>query len=274
LRIQEALKKYHKIEIELLLAHVLGKPKEFLYLNWEKKLSGYQVSSLTSLIKRREKGEPLAYILGYKDFFGLRFKVNRNVLVPRPETEWIVERLKDLRLKDCKKPVRILDIGTGSGAIAISLAKIIGQRSKVKCQMFASDISPAALKVAKQNAKVHHADIKFIHSDLFTKINGKFDVVIANLPYVPKTDYRLKIKDLRWEPKMALVDPVKDFNIYERFFKQAKHHLNKNAVIYLEIDPKTKPYIQKWAKKYLPEADVKFFKDYGNFWRFAEIKTY
>src|SRR5207245_2413791 len=107
------------IEIELLLSHILGKSKEFLFVRPQNKLTAGQSSALLKLISRRQKGEPVAYLLGYKDFAGLRFKVNKDVLIPRPESEWLVERVKRLELRGKK----ILDMGTGSGCIAISIAK-------------------------------------------------------------------------------------------------------------------------------------------------------
>ena len=199
--LKEALVKYHNFEIELLLAHVLGKPKEFVFLHPEYKLSNYQVLKLSSMVRRRQKGEPIAYILGYKDFMGLRFKVNKSVLIPRPETEWILEHLshgvipalweeslqgkkKILRpafLKPKKGEtqndaciVRILDVGTGSGCIAVAIAHQCKVKSvKYKVQITASDISPAALKIAKENARRHKTSVKFVLSDLLQNIKGK-----------------------------------------------------------------------------------------------------
>ncbi len=311
--IKEVLKKYNKIEIELLLAHVLKKPKEFLFLNPEKKLSSYQVKKLSSLVKRCLKGEPIAYILGYKDFYGLEFKVNREVLIPRPETEELVNlvlaKLRSLlpssgemsrvqpsdrevvflsktqplpspllkrRGKLRSSPIKILDLGTGSGCIIVSLAKEIQNLKSLTnvsvFKFYGSDISKKALQVAKQNAKTHRAKVTFIHSDILQNVRMSFDVIVANLPYVPKRSYEVGIRNLEWEPKGALVDPVKDFDIYHRFLKQAAAPLNPRSMIFLEIDPKAKPLITKWAKKYLPKAEVKFSKDYNNLWRYVEIK--
>ncbi len=326
--IKQALIKYRKIEIDLLLSHILGKSREFLYLHPERGLTLGQQRGLTRMIKHRQKGEPMAYIVGYKDFMGLRFKVDRRVLIPRPETEELVDKV----LKVCKvargvipsdppaggEPrnplnlidkgslrsgrddnLKILDIGTGSGCIAVSLARGLRAKGKgLRTEITASDISLAALKVAKVNAKRllpltpsplppnfakatmgrrgrgikgEGAKIKFIKSDLFKNINGKFDIIVANLPYVPKKDYESRIKNLEWEPKIALADPVKDFDMYLRFFEQVKKHLNPKFRIYLEIDPKTKNYVINYVIKYLPKAKVKFYKDLNGLWRFAEI---
>ena len=158
--IKDCLKIYSEIEIELLLEHVLRKPKEFIFLHPEFKLTMRQLNNLTQLAKRRLKGEPMAYILGYKDFYGLRFKVNKSVLVPRPETELLVNHI----VRACReqvfstrfvrsKNIKMLDLGTGSGCIAISLAKKFKDLKIENFKIIASDISKQALAVAKQNAK-------------------------------------------------------------------------------------------------------------------------
>lgn len=259
MRVRGALKKYHFIEIELLLSQVLGKPKEFLFMHPEYNLTTKQINNLTKFIKRRQKGEPIAYILGFKDFCGLRFKVNKNVLIPRPETEWLVERIAKIE----KKGIRVLDLGTGSGCIAITLAQL-----HPKWRIFASDISKKALEVAKVNAKKHQAQIKFIRSNLFNNIKARFDFIVANLPYVPAYDYKKLKSGLKFEPKLALLERK---GLYQDFFSQIGGHLTSRAKIYLEIDPKTKPYIISYTKKYLPKAGVKFYRDLHKFWRYAEI---
>ncbi len=318
MKIKDILKKHHKIETELFLAYILKKPKEFLFINPEHELSSYQVKSLSRLVKRREKGEPIAYILGYKDFCGLRFKVNKNVLIPRPETEELVNQVlkvykekqsvipgaSDLsaeallthrsldevgaraealstsnrlpRLSGALKPrndtIRILDVGTGSGCIAISLYKLMEtQNPNIKFQITALDISKKALEIAKQNAKYHKAKVIFKHSDILQNVGMLFDVIVANLPYVPKKNYESSIKNLGWEPKLALVDPKKDFDIYQRLFKQIASLPSLPKVIFLEIDPSQKRLSPKIIKKYLSKTDIKFHKDFNNLWRFVEI---
>ncbi len=317
--ISEVLKKYPKIETELLLAHVLRKPKEFIFLYPETSLSVNQLISVSVLAKRRLKGEPIAYILGYKDFYGLRFTVNKNVLIPRPETEWLVGRViaviarsqttkqpkhsvsavipaatkrsgelagihgsgsripsAAFRFRDDTESIKILDLGTGSGCIAISLAKKL-QTTNYK--LAASDVSKEAIKVAKHNLRQNFhtskygSNVRFVQSDLFKNIRGRFDVIVANLPYVPRADYRLKIKNLKYEPKIALVDAKKDFDLYEKFFQQVGRHVTDKSKIFLEIDPLTKGPIRTFVKKYLPGWKVTFYKDFNGLWRYAEIAS-
>lgn len=315
--IKEALAKYHGFEIDLLLSEVLKKSREFLYMNPNYKLSSYQVSSLLRMVKRRQNGEPMAYILGYKDFCGLRFKVNRNVLIPRPETEAIIERLKDLahsihsgqELKDCGREIKILDIGTGSGCIIISIAnqlKNYGLRV-TDCELFASDISKKALAVARENARIHHQTtplmtvikglplddrhqgaykyshtseyesicrIKFVQSNLLSKIKFVPDIIVANLPYGWqdwKNNTSAETLGLKFEPKQALY--TKENGLYEihRLLKQMSSLPSLPKLVYLEFDPRQKVLLRKLIKKTLPVCKTKFFKDFNNLWRFVEI---
>lgn len=321
MKINEILNKYHKIEIELLLTHVLRKPKEFIFLHPGNNLTIKQFNNLQELIKRRQKGEPVAYILGYRDFMGLRFRVTRDVLIPRPETEGLVERVisyvearrgvpseDGLPRHAATGTLNILDLGTGSGCIIISLAKHLQNLTNVpNCKLFASDISAAALKVAKQNAKTifgkksdtleYVRNLRFFKSDLFQNVQGKFDIIIANLPYIPlkilrkhlhhknrvKNIFSIKSKNifysaddpfaaLKYEPAFALTDGSNSWQIYRRFFEQVGNHLSPGGKIILEIDPASRKLLNEYQKKYLPTGQIKFYKDFNNFWRYAEIK--
>ncbi|MCL5666661.1 MAG: peptide chain release factor N(5)-glutamine methyltransferase [Patescibacteria group bacterium] len=296
MKVKEALKKYHAIEIELLLEKVLGKSKEFIFLHPEKKLSSYQVSSLSRLIKRRQKGEPIAYILGYKDFYGLRFKVNRNVLIPRPETEMAVGLAIERLIERLGKPIKILDVGTGSGCIIISLAKALSARGHLALrkvspcgEFYGSDISTKALKIAKQNAKTILgkysnttgyesicAKIKFIQSDLLANIKFNPEIIIANLPYGWtgwENNTSEETKGLKFEPKSALF--TKDHGLYHirRLLKQVAEKKQKPRLMFLEFDPRQKQELEKLIKKHLPEGDIRFYRDFNGFWRYVEIKN-
>lgn len=243
--IAEALKKYSKIEADLLLAHVLKQPKEFLYLHPMQKLTAKQALSFNSMTTKRLKGMPAAYLLGYKHFYGLKFKVNNKVLIPRPESEWIVDKgLEILRsAQDDTKKIKVLEIGTGSGCIAIALAK------NSVSDITAIDISEQALKVAKANAKTHNAKVKFIKSNLLQKIKGKFDIVIANLPYVPHSDYKKFLGNLKHEPKLALTDGTDEFVLIKKFLGQTKDHLAPKGYLILETDPTSIKILRAEIKK-------------------------
>lgn len=283
--IKEILKKYSSIEIDLLLSHILGKPKEFLFMSQRISLSANQLTRLDTMAQRRLKGEPIAYILGYKDFCGLRFKVNKDVLIPRPETEWLVERIMKYEVGIRNKGLRILDMGTGSGCIAVTLGKQFSINN-FQFSITGADISSKSLKMARENARHHHTKIKFIQSDLFKNIDGKFDIIIANLPYVPAKMLRRHLlhkpspfpptnpfAGLAYEPAFALTDGGSSWQIYRRFFQQVGPHLNPKSLIYLEIDPAQKKELPQIIKKYLPNAEVKFYKDFRNLWRYVVIQV-
>lgn len=272
--IRDALKKYSAIEIELLLAHVLNKPKEFLFMNPDRQLSNVQINKLSGVAKRRQKGEPAAYILGYKDFCGLRFKVNKDVLIPRPETESIVERLGKIIsgfVRGSGSYATILDIGTGSGCIIISLANTISAKNFI---FFGSDVSEKALKVAKANAKAYHAPIKFIKSSLLKNIRQDFDIIIANLPYVWKAwknNSSAETIGLKFEPKQALFAEEKGLKLIRQLLEQITKRKNKPKLVYLEFDPRQKKDLAVLIKKYLPRSKSTYFKDLAGLWRFVEI---
>lgn len=120
---------------------------------------------------------------------------------------------------------------------------------------------------------MYDSGVKFIQSDLLASIKGKFDIIIANLPYVTTKDYRTRIKNLGYEPKKALTDGTNRWEIYKRFFEQVPYRLSPNGIIYLEIDPKAKPKLLIWAKKNLPSANIKFYKDYNNLWRHMTVMS-
>lgn len=267
--IKQALIRYSDIEIELLLGHVLKQPKEFLYLQSAQKLTDSQENQLEILVNKRREGIPVAYLLGYKDFFGLRLKVNRHTLIPRPESEWLVSKvLQIIKTLPAESKKKIIDIGTGSGALATAIATKIQDNSVT---VFASDISEPALAIAKANAKAHQAKVTFKKQNLLTKDKHKYNIIIANLPYVPQADYDRFYENLKHEPKSALVDPKEDFDLYLKLLNQAKTHLQPRGVLLMEIDPNMKALIQNWQKHNLPKAKLKFTKDIHGLYRYAEL---
>jgi len=257
------------LDAEVILSFVLNKPKEFLYSHPENQLSKKVRGEFYQLLKQRAKGTPVAYLTLEKNFFGRKFYVNRSVLVPRPETEELVELVLD-RLKNSKlntKNYKLLDLGTGSGCMAVTLAKELAEAKTIR--IHAADVSTKALRVARKNAKAHGAEIKFIHSDLFNNIPGKFDVVVANLPYIPAAQYRRLKNTLRLEPKIALTDGTNTWRLYDRFFRQLRGHIKPQAKIFLEIDPTSKNRIAGWAKLHFPRISIEFHRDLNKKTRFA-----
>ncbi len=276
--IQAFLKKHHSNEATDILAYLLGLEKTQLFLS-DQKMTNKLIMRAETMLQKYKSGIPLAYILGDKYFYGLKLKVNKHVLIPRPETEWLVERaITGLRVKGVgyskrrNAQLRMLDIGTGSGCIAISIAHALALNPKpLTLKITASDISNKALKVARTNAKIHKVDVKFIKSDLFNNIRGKFDVITANLPYVPQGMYELLYNNLKYEPRIAITDGGEVWDIYHKFFKQLPKHLKPNGTALLEIDDGSKNDIQKMLKHLLPSWKAKFYRDLGGLWRYVEI---
>ena len=210
--IKEALEfDNYSLEAEVLLCYVLKKDKSWLYSHQFNILSSDRTRRYQKLIVRRKEGVPTAYLTHSKEFFGLNFYVSESVLIPRPETELLVEGA----LKFRKRRPKILDVGTGSGNIIISIAK------NRKGDFYASDIAAESLKIARKNAAKHKVKIKFYKSDLFKNLPQiKFDLIIANLPYL-WNNYP------KFEPRTALDGGKNGLKIIENFFKQTNYYLPK-----------------------------------------------
>lgn len=224
------------IEIEIYLSHLLHKDRSFVKAFPEYNLNTRQTLNLRGFLKRRRNREPLPYILGYKDFFGLRFKVDKRVMIPRPETENLVDKaIKYATSPPFKgKQITIVDVGTGSGNIAISLAK-----NTPFAKILAIEKDKNALSLARENIRDHGVNnkIRLIWGNLLEPIKEGVDIVIANLPYIPSA----KIKTLRpeisfWEPKIALDGGTSGTHLYRKLFKQAKNVLKPQGIVLYEID--------------------------------------
>lgn len=254
---------------EFLLRQILKWDKAKLLVNPDYELSSSQEKKFCQYIERRKKHEPVWYITGKVEFYGLDLEVNQNVLIPRPETEFLVEEV--LQSIKHTKDIKILEVGTGSGAIILALV------SKLKRKVYVSDISGDALKIAKKNAKKLQLDkfIEFREGDLLTPWAGKkFDIIVANLPYIPHEDMGTLALDIHhFEPRIALDGGKEGLEIYKRQLSQAKDYLNDGAMMFFEIGIDQGEKIKSLASKHLPNARVKIKKDYGNIDRIAIIKT-
>jgi len=288
---QKYFSKISPSDLEILISSAIKKPKEFILTHPEYKLSPNQELRIKNCAKRRIKREPIAYITGHKEFYGLDFKINRNVLIPRPETEalpeLVISNLKSAIRKN--KKIVIADIGTGSGNIIISIAKWL-KKSKLPIanyRLLASDISPKALRLARQNAKKHKVDkkIKFLQGDLlkpfiknkiFKIQNSKFKIlIIANLPYLSKKIYDSAPIDIKkYEPKSALYSHKEGLAHYEKLFKQIKTiipYYTLHATCYIEMSPEQKNKLAELIKNYFPQSKTIFHKDLAGKWRVCVI---
>jgi len=223
--------KSYNLDSEILLSSTLKLNRSQLLLNLNKRIENQEKKIFFNFIERRRKNEPIAYITGYKEFWKSKFKVNKNVLIPRPDTETIIEQvLNELDINSSKK---ILDIGTGSGCIIIS---ILNERKE--CFGVGIDISKNAVKLAKYNAKIQHIDnrIKFLNSDIDNFCGDKYDLIISNPPYIKRHEINGLEKDVKnHEPKAALDGGVDGYNKIRLIIEKSSTLIKKTGKLFLEL---------------------------------------
>ena len=221
----------YNLDSEILLSSTLKLDRSQLLLNLDKRIENQEKKIFFNFIERRSKNEPIAYITGYKEFWKSKFKVNKNVLIPRPDTETIIEQvLNELDINSSKK---ILDIGTGSGCIIIS---ILNERKK--CFGVGIDISKNAVKLAKYNAKIQHIDnrIKFLNSDIDNFCGHKYDLIISNPPYIKHHEINGLEKDIKnHEPKVALDGGIDGYNKIRLIIEKSSTLIKKTGKLFLEL---------------------------------------
>ncbi len=269
--ISDLRKKYQTfptLDFDLLLADTIKKPKEFLYSHPEYTLSLVEHIRLRYAIFLYKKGYSVAAIIGRKEFYGLDFLVNKHVLIPRPDTELMVdEAIKVLNheLETKNTNIIYIDVGTGSGCIPISIAKNLPKPHP----MYAIDNSNRALKVAKKNAKIHKVKINFLHGNLLAPILKNksslgtpcFVTITANLPYLTEAQFKSE-PSIQREPKNALVAQHNGLDLYIKLLNQIRKLPDScQMFLFLEIDPSQSEAITKILNKLLPKANVKIKKD-------------
>lgn len=227
-----------------LLSYVLKKDKVYLTINLDSDLTDIECAEFTKYIKQIIEGKPLQYIMQKQEFMGMDFFVNEDVLIPQPDTEILVETVLDICKKYGEQSLRILDLCTGSGAIAISLSKILN------AQVFASDVSTKALEVAEKNNVLNNTKVEFIESNLFEQINGeKFDIIVSNPPYIKNEEIKSLSKQVQNEPYIALAGGEDGLDFYRKIIDEAYKHMNKNCYLCLEIGYDQKEDLIKLIKQ-------------------------
>ena len=248
-----------RLNAELIIAEILKLKRLDLYLNYERPMMEEEMSLIREWIKRRGDKEPLQYILGKEEFYGLIFKVNKSVLIPRQDTEVLVEKAIE-KLKNRVKP-KVLDIGTGSGAISISVAKNIDDSV-----VLGVDISEDALCVAKENMEQNEIkNLKFIKSNVFENVNyHEFDMIISNPPYIPDYEYETLMTEVKeHEPKTALVAEDNGYFFYKKIIDEGKNYLVSGGVILFEAGYNQAENIGELFKQDGNYKDIEIFKDYA-----------
>ena len=229
-----------------LLMYMLDESPQLFSNSFSEQMSKENEEKYFSLIEKHIKEDvPLSHLVGFEYFYDRKFKVTKDVLSPRMETEELIYRVVEYVKSTKKNNLKILDLCTGSGIIAITLKKELSQFS---IDVVASDISEEAIKVAKENAQVHDATIKFIQSDIFDNIVDKFDIIVSNPPYIDRKD-EVTMQDnvLKYDPHLALFAEEEGMYFYRKIIEQANDYLNENGVIFFEIGYDQKDKIIKLA---------------------------
>ena len=223
--------KTYKLDVEILLSEAIKKNREYLIINCKKKVKNKNIKLFKKMLHKRKKGEPIAYILNKKEFWRNNFYVDKNVLIPRPDTEVLVEEV--LKLFNINLKLNVLDIGTGSGCILLSILK-----ERKNFYGTGIDISKKAIKVAIFNAKMHQLSnrVDFYHSDVDKFLFGKYDLIISNPPYIKKMDLKYLDKDIKaYEPTQAIDGGKCGFSKIEKVVNKASTLIKKNGKFVLEI---------------------------------------
>jgi len=253
-----------QLDAEVILSHMLGKDRAFLFAHPDREIGAQSFARFKKMIQRRKKHEPVAYIIGEKYFYNIKFEVNKKVLIPRPESELLVDLGLSYLKKKGRKKITAIDVGTGSGAIIIALAK-----NYKKSRYIATDNSSAALALAKKNARQNNVKIEFIKSNLLKKFSQYFwkknpDVLlVANLPYLPTRVWRESMPDVKkYEPRTALDGGRDGLDYYRRLLDELAEILPsiKSFQTFWEIDPGQSDKLQKILKKFGAKK-IRAYKD-------------
>jgi release factor glutamine methyltransferase len=252
-----------RLDAEILLAHARDCSRIELYTAFEEEPDEEQRSAFRELVRRRGEGTPVAQLVGYKEFYSLRFRVNEHTLIPRPETEHLVIEALDCGklMADQNQPLQIADVGTGTGAIAIALA--LHQPSAL---VTATDISAAALEVARWNAEKHGvADrIRFLETDLLGEVTepNRFDLICSNPPYISESEFaQLDVSVRNHEPKTALVAGEDGTEVIKRLMAESYPRLNLGGRLIIELSPMIADACEELAEQISELGDLRFIKD-------------
>ncbi len=249
------------LEAEVLVMHAAGHTREAMYASLTEPVAAPAQERLNRFIERRLQREPLAYITGHREFFGLDFSIDRRVLVPRQETETLVELTLDIAKSACREGCAIADVGTGSGAIAISLATQLP-----KATVYATDISSEALDVAQANSERHGVAgrVRLLQGDLLTPLSSPVDIVVANLPYIAHSDAERLQPEIRlYEPPLALYAQDDGLSLVVRLLEQVEALAQRPTWALLELGEGQARKATDAARRILPGATVASYRDLG-----------
>ncbi len=259
-----------RLEAELLLASALGVSRAGVLARLADPLDPATTAKFAAMVARRAQAEPVAYILGHKEFYGLDLLVDRRVLIPRPETELLVE-LALPALKSVPHPAPLVaDVGTGSGALALAVAAHASS-----ARILATDISPGALAVAQRNAERLNIEdrIQFLLGDLLEPIGEPLDILVANLPYIPLERFEQLPREIRhYEPRIALVGGLDGLSLVRRLFDQVEAHMTRRGIVLMEISEEQGRDVEALAYQFFPRAAVSIHRDLEGLDRAVEVR--
>ena len=258
-----------RLEAQILLSHCLSISKVQLYTSFDRPLSNNERSEFRELVKRRLKGEPTAYLIGKKEFWSMDFQVTDDVLIPRPETELIIDFLLDT-ITNIEKSFSVLEIGTGSGCISAAIASNFKQSS-----IIASDINPKSLKIAQKNIQKlgFTEQVSFLNCDLFNGMDLTFDFIISNPPYIKTSEIdNLQVEIKEFEPKVALDGGKDGLNIIKTLVNQGKNYLKEDGYLIFEINFDQTDSIKKLVSQNNRYSSFDVIKDYSDLDRVIVLK--
>ncbi|HXF60043.1 MAG TPA: peptide chain release factor N(5)-glutamine methyltransferase [Caldilineaceae bacterium] len=269
-RLEESGSETASLDAQVLLAHVLGVDRAWLFAHYDEKLTPEQADNYAELVARRAAAEPVAYLVGHREFYGLDLLVDHRVLIPRPETELLVDAVLDHIDSRPNKAVKMVDVGAGSGAIALAVAA-----NCPGAHIYAVDLSPDALAVARANvARLdERGQITLLQGDLLAPLPERVDIIAANLPYIASPVYLTLAADVRdYEPRLALEAGPEGLDAIARLLRQAPDHLNPGGVLFLEIAHDQGQAVLALAAERLPQASyVGLRQDYHGYDRLVVI---
>ncbi|MCH7652823.1 MAG: peptide chain release factor N(5)-glutamine methyltransferase [Chloroflexi bacterium] len=246
------------LEAEVLLRHVMGHQRETFFASLDEDMTTDQETLVLELVTQRASGTPLAYITGHREFYGLDFVVNPSVLIPRQETELLVEKVLQLAKRHTGEALTVVDVGTGTGAIAVAIAY-----NSPDAAVTATDVDPEALKVAAENCRKHGvADrVRLERGDLLEPIVSPVDIVVSNPPYLTSKDMALAPIEVKREPAVALHGGEDGLDVIRRLLRQLPAKLKAGGSAFIEIDPRQLEDVLDLAREAFPKAELSFERD-------------
>jgi release factor glutamine methyltransferase len=259
-----------RLEAEVMVMNVMRMPRHDLFAQQETEVGPPQEQVLAQFMERRLKREPLAYILGYREFYGVNLLVNSDVLIPRPETESLVEHALFMALMGMETPQLVIaDVGTGTGAVAINLAIHLAA-----ARIYAIDNFDPVLDVTSYNVQSHNVSdrVTLLKGDLLEPLPEPVDLVVANLPYLPTARISTLQPEIQWEPSQALDGGPDGLVLVRRLLRQASEgKLKEHGIVLLELDPEQVPVVQELARQLFPAAEISVEKDLAHLDRMLVI---